>query len=211
MSPNTHYYDRDLGEVVKRLPQHPDKISGSNAGRKQRNKDQERKVYPRTGLPISRDRRSDYWITAYQSAYYQPKSLGRPMLGNEPVVTISVTCDRQIVEDLGLADISRSAALTYGARSMLQTPNQQTTLWIGALRYYMGRQTYAVSDFCDLLIQNWPELSDKTKVLIKRDLKDKFKRHNQAMQEKSSYRPLGADTDVAQWQRVRELWTKLCG
>lgn len=28
----------------------------------------------------------------------------------------------------------------------------QATLWIGAFRYYCGRKTYAVQEFCNLLI-----------------------------------------------------------
>jgi hypothetical protein len=116
---NTHYYDRVSGEVMKRLPQDPDKVAGANAGRKQRNKDRQRNTYPRPGLPISRNGRSDYWIAAYQGAYYQPKSTGRPMLGDEPVVTISVTCDRQIVTELERAGISRSEAFACGAKHLI--------------------------------------------------------------------------------------------
>lgn len=31
------------------------------------------------------------------------------------------------------------------------TPDKTTTLWLGAFRYYCGRMTYAVSDFCEML------------------------------------------------------------
>ena len=43
-------------------------------------------------------------------------------------------------------------------------PDQQTTLWLGSFRYYLGRRTYAVSDFCELLIQEWTTLDERTKL-----------------------------------------------
>lgn len=41
--------------------------------------------------------------------------------------------------------------------------NEMTTLWLGSFRYYLGRQTYAVDDFCNLLISNWSTLPDQCK------------------------------------------------
>jgi len=120
--PNSHYYDRACGQVVKRLPSNPIKKAGSNSGRQQRHKDQQRGVYPRPGLPISREGREPLWISAYQESYYQPKAEGRPMLGNEPRVTISVTVDRQLLEQADLLGINRSAALEVGLKQQINTP-----------------------------------------------------------------------------------------
>jgi hypothetical protein len=119
MAANSHYYDKDSGRVIERPPVNPDAKAGSSAGRKQRNKDEDRKVYPRPGLPISREGRSKVWVEHYQRGYYQAKSTGRPMLGDEPVITISVTCDRRLVERLDLSGISRADAFACGAIALL--------------------------------------------------------------------------------------------
>ena len=37
-------------------------------------------------------------------------------------------------------------------------PRDELTLWVGATHYHLGRTTYAVSDFCNLLIGSWNEL-----------------------------------------------------
>jgi hypothetical protein len=72
----------------------PDKKSGNDAGRKQRQRDEADGCYPRSGLPISRIDRSDEYIAAWQSAYYQP-SLGNPNLGDAPAM---VPVDRALYE-----------------------------------------------------------------------------------------------------------------
>jgi hypothetical protein len=87
------------------------------------------------------------------------------------------------------------------------TPEQELTLYLGALRYYMGRMTYAVSDFCDLLIQVWPTLDVKTKSLIQRDLTAEFRRDDEQRKQGTEYKALGMDQDRAQWLRVQQLWS----
>jgi hypothetical protein len=86
------------------------------------------------------------------------------------------------------------------------TEDQQTTLWLGSFRYYVGRMSYAVSDFCSLLIANWETLPERTRNLIKRDLEEAFKRDDEAREDGREYLPLGHDCDRAQWMRVRALW-----
>jgi hypothetical protein len=83
---------------------------------------------------------------------------------------------------------------------------QQTTLWLGAFRYYLGRRTYAVSEFCELLIQEWPTLDDETKNLIESELENDFVRDNIARKHQLSYLPLGMDCDRAQWEKIKELY-----
>lgn len=86
------------------------------------------------------------------------------------------------------------------------TEQWQTTLWLGAFRYYCGRMTYAVGDFCDLLIAEWGELPEATRALIRRDLSEEFGRDDAARERGAEHLPLGADCDRAQWERVRRLW-----
>lgn len=81
-----------------------------------------------------------------------------------------------------------------------------TTLWLAAFRYYCGRMTYAVSDFCDLLISMWPTLPEKTKALIRRDLEEEFQRDDEARERGAEFRPLGHDCDRQKWEQVRSLW-----
>jgi len=87
--------------------------------------------------------------------------------------------------------------------------NQDITLWVGALRYYLGRQTYAVTDFCNLLVQEWTDISDAAKTIIKRDVEAEFKRYDEWLKYPTDLvSPLGDSCDVKAWQRVRELWAQ---
>jgi hypothetical protein len=85
---------------------------------------------------------------------------------------------------------------------------QILTLWLGAFRYYLGRQTYAVSDFCELLRSQWQTLPERTQMLIKRELENTFMRDDEYREKGSRFMPLGHDCDRAEWEKVRELWNK---
>lgn len=89
----------------------------------------------------------------------------------------------------------------------LSDKDQQITLWLGATRYYLGRMTYAVSNFCDVLINVWSDLDEQCRFLIQRDVEEEFDRDDRARQDGESYKPLGHDIDRKQWERVRELWS----
>ena len=87
--------------------------------------------------------------------------------------------------------------------------NDKSTVWIGAFRYYCGRMTYAVSDFCEALIREWPSLPGHAKQIIQRDLEEEFQRDDLSRQREDGdmyFRPLGHDCDRAQWEKVRALW-----
>ena len=116
---NSHYYDEKSGRVIKRPPIDPEAKAGRSAGLKQRTKDQA-SSYPRPGLPISREGRSKIWVEHYQRGYYQSRSTGQPMLGDEPITKIFVQCDRQLIEQLDLAGISRADAFACGAKALLE-------------------------------------------------------------------------------------------
>ena len=86
------------------------------------------------------------------------------------------------------------------------------TLWIGATRYYLGRMTYAVSDFCEALRAEWARLPESVRGIIKRDIEaefdrdDKYRTAHVGRPPFSGCHPLGQDCDRRQWERVRELW-----
>ena len=86
------------------------------------------------------------------------------------------------------------------------------TLWLGAARYYLGRMSYAVSDFCDLLRRTWPRLPARVRLLIRRDVEERIAADDAARGDGRSAMtlPLGMDCDREQWQRVRALWADEC-
>lgn len=68
----------------------------------------------------------------------------------------------------------------------------KSTLWVGAFRYYLGRRTYAVSTFCEILIKEWYSLEKDTQDLILGEIEE--------------CKNLGDDCDKLEWTRlVREL------
>ena len=77
---------------------------------------------------------------------------------------------------------------------------------IAAFRYCLGRQTYIVNDCTDWLISIWPQLRDKAKKVIQRDLEEAFARDDDARAEGQTYRLLGMDCDRRDWERIRQLW-----
>ena len=81
-----------------------------------------------------------------------------------------------------------------------------TTLWLGALRYYLGRRTYAVTDFCQILVQEWDDLPEGLQGLIKRDVEEEFKRDDEHRRHYSKNLPLGDNCDREAWITVRALW-----
>lgn len=92
----------------------------------------------------------------------------------------------------------------------MMSEDQKVTLWLGAFRYYCGRMTYAVGDFCEILIAAWPELPERARVLIQRELTDEFRHDDEQRAEDTDgtrhYKRLGHDIDRQQWEKVRALW-----
>jgi hypothetical protein len=116
---NTHYYSLSEGRVIKRPNQNPQIEAGRDAGRKQRKKDEKANIYPREGLPISREGRDLDWIEGYRRGYYQTLKQGRPELLEAKRVQISVTADRALLEAADKARISRSDAIDIGLQTLL--------------------------------------------------------------------------------------------
>jgi hypothetical protein len=86
---------------------------------------------------------------------------------------------------------------------------EKLTLWLGAFRYYCGRMTYAVGDFCDMLIAEWPNLPERVRNLIAEELEAKFRIDDQMRATGSSYCPLGQQCDRKSWEKVRALWSEV--
>ncbi len=85
---------------------------------------------------------------------------------------------------------------------------------ISAERYALGRMTYIVSVTADWLVEHWREIDLCTRIVIKTDVEEAFKRDDADRDEfrrgENKYHvfALGHDCDRASWQRVRNLWQK---
>jgi hypothetical protein len=91
---------------------------------------------------------------------------------------------------------------------MNKQDSQELTLWLGATRYYLGRRTYAVNEFCDLLRAQWSSLNSETQRLLARDIEAAFDEDDRARIEGRDYKTLGDDCDRESWTLVRSLWTR---
>ena len=98
------------------------------------------------------------------------------------------------------------------------TEPQQLVLWLGALRYYLGRSTGAVHEFCEMLIATWPALSMNVRALVQRDIEEAFARDDIEWDHVAARTPfgekpvrplnmpLGQECDWQAWRQVRALW-----
>ena len=96
------------------------------------------------------------------------------------------------------------------------TSAEETTLWLGSCRYYIGRMSIGVSMFAQLLRREWPNLSPDTRGYIERDVEEAFVQDDKARAAVTSPSrhgnyPLGYTCDRDEWTRVRNLWRKPAG
>ena len=83
--------------------------------------------------------------------------------------------------------------------------NDQAAPW--AVRYCLGRQSYAVDDCARWLCSVWDRLEPEARNLIQRDVEEQFRRDDAARANGNcAGLPLGMDIDRASWERVRKLW-----
>lgn len=76
-----------------------------------------------------------------------------------------------------------------------------------AVRYCLGRQSYAVDDCARWLCSVWDRLAPEAKSCIIVDIDEQFRRDDAARANGNvSGLPLGMDIDRASWERVRKLW-----
>jgi hypothetical protein len=67
-------------------------------------------------------------------------------------------------------------------------------LSVWAVRYALGRMTYAVSDVVDTLIDNRAELTEQSKAVIVQDIDEAAEQHGGT---------IGMQMDHDQWMRLR--------
>lgn len=79
-------------------------------------------------------------------------------------------------------------------------------LLIAATRYWAGRCTIGAASFAGELAAAWPDVPEKTRAIIKRDLEELFDRDDRARDAGSGYKPLGMDCDRTAWEQVRRAW-----
>lgn len=85
--------------------------------------------------------------------------------------------------------------------------NDTAATW--AVRYCMGRMSYAVDDCSRWLCAVWDNLDDSAKERIELDIEEQFRRDDAARANGNTKGlPLGMDIDRASWERVRKLWSK---
>lgn len=83
------------------------------------------------------------------------------------------------------------------------------TLWIGAFRYYCGRMTISVHGFCDSLINEYDNIPEQAKGVIKRDLIEKFADDDRDRAKNRDVKTLGHDMDRAKWLEVLGVFSGL--
>ena len=77
-------------------------------------------------------------------------------------------------------------------------PFDAVEMLICTTRYYTGRSTISASVWADDLARHWASLPEGARIVIKRDLKNAFKRVN----------ALGDGCDRVMWEKVRAAWTR---
>ena len=74
-------------------------------------------------------------------------------------------------------------------------------------RYALGRMTGIVWSVCDEIIRLWPDLSENSQVMLKREIEDAFAKDDRDRENGNGHWLLGMDCDRRQWERVRKLWS----
>jgi hypothetical protein len=82
--------------------------------------------------------------------------------------------------------------------TMTLSPEEIQILFPYAMRYTVGRQSYAVGEMCDIIRDKWPEIPPATRSILHRDLKT----------EVQSDRPLGMKFDRKCWENLLEFMEK---
>jgi len=78
--------------------------------------------------------------------------------------------------------------------------NYNHDLWIGAFRYYLGCTSYAVDNFCQLLVREWPNLDRQIQYCIEKELEYAW------VNERNTQ--FGIQCYIDSWQKVRKLYLK---
>ena len=76
---------------------------------------------------------------------------------------------------------------------------------IGAFRYALGRMSYVVGDTVDWLIENWGDVPDQAKRVIRNELQSEIQRDNENRADGAKFFALGMDCDRAEWVKLYEF------
>ena len=79
----------------------------------------------------------------------------------------------------------------------MNDPVDELSVW--AVRYALGRMTYAVANVCDVLVLNADRLSANSRRVIVADINEAMARGN-----------VGMDMDRRQWERLHDVLGKRC-
>lgn len=82
----------------------------------------------------------------------------------------------------------------YSTKITLNYP-QSHMIFIGWVRYCLGRKTYAVSQCCDWLKANWNTLHSNTQAVILRDIKEEIDRDDRMKEIQQEKIQFGAEPD----------------
>ncbi len=85
---------------------------------------------------------------------------------------------------------------------------EKQTLFIGAFRYYLGRCTYAVSDFTSLVEKHWLDLDKNTKRVVQKELDKELKQDQLDREQGEQFCRLGHDCDRKSWENLYEFILK---
>lgn len=86
--------------------------------------------------------------------------------------------------------------------------DDSSLLWIGAFRYFCGRQTISVSSFCDCIIRDMGSIPKCAITVIRRDLREAIKDDDRDRITDDGHRRLGHDCDRAKWLEVFDAINK---
>ena len=89
-----------------------------------------------------------------------------------------------------------------GYEMEMKTMELPTRMIHQSFRYVLGRQSYAVSDWCDWFRANYKEIPENEIAMIRRELGEAFTQDDDARELGREFLPLGHDCDRASWFKV---------
>ena len=89
------------------------------------------------------------------------------------------------------------------------TQQELDTLFLQSFRYCLGRTSYAVQDFCNMLLNHKNLLSDGVLKRLHKELQDAFVRDNCDREHRFEVKTLGHDCDRHSWSLVLKELTNV--
>lgn len=101
------------------------------------------------------------------------------------------------------------ATIYHTKREKIMNSEELAVLWIGAFRYYLGRQSIMTHAFCDQLTREFDSLPEQVKLVVVNDLKDAFKQDDKDRDKERDCFTLGSDADRGKWLDVLAVFSGL--